>query len=556
MQPHEPQQSPPHLRFEQWEARRLERIEKYDLGVSRADRWTVLAALGMATGIELAGRTATGILLPDMQGNAGATLDELSWVLIAYNTGYICSLGVSAGFVRSFGTRKLWMACLFLFGLGNLLTYFSHELIPLLIARSIAGLGGGIFLVRSIVFLRELFPKKETARAVTMFNSLVFSIKGLWPILMGALSDSSSWNNAFLTQIPFVVLSYFLIRRYMPLRLESVEDLPPADYLGVGLMLAAMVCAQIALNRGERDMWFESPLISSLLILALLSFLAFLWWDSREGNENPIFHIRTILSQSTYTAAFGLVLLCGVFLGAGLYVIPQYLRILQPYNAQQTAVFYLIDTIGLALGVHCAVWIGVPRFGGASTAGLGIALFGLANTIFVFIWTDMTPGNYIGYVLLLHGIGTGLLLAGASLLSTGTLDRRFQNEAASSYFFLRQLGASLGVTAAAVLIDQRMTVHSSRLLDTANRLDPTVERVLRDFSALIAARANGTSVPNPGNYEIFQGLVVTQARLLAFIDICFCLAVAAGLGLIVVAVARWRQLHSVEHPHLASIVGR
>jgi hypothetical protein len=95
--------------------------------------------------------------------------------------------------------------------------------------------------------------------------------------------------------------------------------------------------------------------------------------------------------------------------------------------------------------VSYAVWIGVPRFGGAKTAGFGMALFGLANTIFVFIWTDGTPGNYVGYVLLIHGIGTGLLLAGASFLSTGTLDRRFQNEAATSYFFLRPVGASLGV---------------------------------------------------------------------------------------------------------------
>jgi hypothetical protein len=208
------------------------------------------------------------------------------------------------------------------------------------------------------------------------------------------------------------------------------------------------------------------------------------------------------------------------------------------------------------LGVSFAVCIGVPRFGGAKTAGLEIILFGVANAIFVLIWTDRTPGNDIAYVLFLLGIGSGLLLAGISLLSTGTLERRFQDEPASSYFFLRQVGASLGVSAAAVLIDQRMTMHSSRLLDTANRLDPIVQRVLRDFASLISARANGTSVSDPGNYELFQGLVVTQARLLAFIDICFCLAVAAVIGLIVLAIARWRQLHAVEHPHLTSIVGR
>ena len=80
----------------------------------------------------------------------------------------------------------------------------------------------------------------------------------------------------------------------------------------------------------------------------------------------------------------------------------------------QTAVFYLVDTIGMFLGVSFAVWIGVPRFGGAKTAGLGIILFGIANAIFVLIWTDMTPGNGIAYVLFLLGIGSGLSLAGIS----------------------------------------------------------------------------------------------------------------------------------------------
>jgi hypothetical protein len=85
-----------------------------------------------------------------------------------------------------------------------------------------------------------------------------------------------------------------------------------------------MVCGQIALSRGERDMWFQSPFIVSLLVISVVCFAAFLWWDSRDGNQNRVFHIRTIVSQHTYTAAFGLVLLCGLFLGAGLYVIPQF----------------------------------------------------------------------------------------------------------------------------------------------------------------------------------------------------------------------------------------
>jgi DHA2 family multidrug resistance protein len=311
----------------------------------------------------------------------------------------------------------------------------------------------------------------------------------------------------------------------------------------------------VSLSRGERDMWLQSDRIWLLLASSAACFVAFLWWERRKDNQNPIVHIRTILAQHTYTAAIGLVLLGGAFMGAGLYVIPQYLRIIEPYNAQQAAMFYVVDTIGLLIGVSTAAWVGVPRFGGALTAGAGVALFGCTNLAFVYIWTDATPAADVALLLLADGIGVGLLLAGMSLLSTGSLERRFQNEAATSYFFLRQLGASIGVSLAAVLIDRRMTVHSSRLLDTANRFDPTAERFLADLARVIATRGDGTSVPIPGNYELFRGLVVTQARLLAFIDICFCLAVAAVICLVVLAVTRWRQLHPVPEHHFASMIG-
>src|SRR5215472_18212035 len=150
----DPQAAPQDLKFEDWERLRMARLDRFVQTAPRSERWLLLAGLAAATGAEVAGRTATGVLLPDLQGNAGATIDELAWVLIAYNTGYICSLGVSAGIVRSFGIRWLWLVSLFLFGLGTTLTFFSHSLVPLLIARGIAGLGGGVFLVRTILFLR------------------------------------------------------------------------------------------------------------------------------------------------------------------------------------------------------------------------------------------------------------------------------------------------------------------------------------------------------------------------------------------------------------------
>lgn len=537
-------QSP--VAFEDWEALRVARIDFFNREVPPHARWLALIGMGIATGIEIAGRSASGILLPDMQGNAGATLDELSWVLVAYNTGYICSLGISAGFVRSFGIRRLWLVCLSLYALGTLLTFTSHDLVPLLIARGIAGLGGGVFLARSVLFLRELFPKSEVARAITLYNIIVFTIDALWPIAMGSITDATSWNLAFLLCLPFVVVAFVLLWRWLPVRIMPRDFRPPADYPGFILLVLAITLFQVAANRGERDLWFQSLWIDTFFFLSLVLFFAFFFWELRSKHPSPLFHFRSMLSQRTYTPAFALIVIVGIFQGAGLYIIPQYLRIIQPYNAGQTAVFFLYEAIGLFIGVTAAVWIGVPRLGAAPTAGFGFAIFGAVNFAFVYLWTPSTPPFELIALLFIYGCGLGLILACVSLLSTGSLDRRFQNDAATSFYLLRQISSSVGVTLAAVLIDQRMTFHSSRLLDTANRFDPLVQRTLAAFSSLISNRAAGNSVPVPGDLQLFQGLVVVQARLLSFIDISFCFAIAAIVAILVLAFVRWRQLNVVN----------
>ena len=104
----------------------------------------------------------------------------------------------------------------------------------------------------------------------------------------------------------------------------------------------------------------QSDWIWLLLLTSVVCFVAFLWWEFRKDNQNPILHFRSILSQHAYKAAFGLVLLGGAFLGTGLYVIPQYLRIIEPSNARQAAMFYVVDTIGLYIGVNMAVWVVFP----------------------------------------------------------------------------------------------------------------------------------------------------------------------------------------------------
>src|ERR1700678_1251200 len=66
-------------------------------------RVAVLLTVGMISAIEIPNRLSINVFLPDMQGNVGASSDEISWVIILYNVGYLCSLALSAWMTRVIG---------------------------------------------------------------------------------------------------------------------------------------------------------------------------------------------------------------------------------------------------------------------------------------------------------------------------------------------------------------------------------------------------------------------------------------------------------------------
>jgi MFS transporter, DHA2 family, multidrug resistance protein len=101
---------------------------------------------------------------------------------------------------------------------------------------------------------------------------------------------------------------------------------------------------------------------------------------------------------------------------------------------------------------------------------------------------------------------------------------------------VRQLGNTVGVTAATVLFDHRMTFHSARLLDTANRLDPTTLTTLSQYAGLIHRNAGGDTNPALGALQLFENNVITQSRLLSYVDIYFGLAFISIVG----ALLLWR----------------
>jgi DHA2 family multidrug resistance protein len=535
--------------LEGWEQQEQQYITRVFGGLTDRRRLTILLSVGLVTAIEISNRLSINVLLPDMQGNVAADADEISWVVTLYNLGFLCSLALASWMTRVVGARRHLLGCIGLYSLGALGCFLSaRSLAFLLISRLIMGFGGGAFLVRTIILAGFMFPGAARIRAVTYLYGVLFVFQLCYPVAMGWINDHLHWNYAFLIDFPFLAVGAFLIWRIIPGgHLFRRDEQQKVDLTGAVLLIISLACLQVATSRGERDLWFESTWITSALVASLACFAIFLWWDSRPGNLFPVFHLRMIWRQGALRTSFGVVLIVGATLGAGLFVVPQYLRYVQDYSATQTGGFVSLYTLGLGSGLIVTLRYLMPRIGGPRTLGLGLALMIATCDSLIYIWTPTTPTGILAPAIFLQGLALAPSVLAAANVATANAPLPDLNDVSTMYLFVRQIGNTFGVTAATVLFDHRMTLHSSRMLDVSNRLDPITRTTLAQYAGLVHRNGGGGSNPALGALQLFQANVIRQSRLLSYLDIYFALAALAGLGLLLLACTRIEKKYTDRH---------
>jgi DHA2 family multidrug resistance protein len=519
--------------------------------VSERHRLAILLTIGMVAAIEISNRLSINVFLPDMQGNVGASSDEISWVIILYNVGYLSSMAMAAWMRRLMGMRRSLLLSIGIYAVGAMGCVLSTgSLTQLLVSRLIMGFGGGAFLVRVVIMSGLLFPGKARMAAATKLYLVLSAFEVPYPCAMGWITDTFHWNYAFLVDFPFLAIGAFLIWKLVPpgFLVGSGKD-SGIDVWGALLLVASLACMETATSRGERDLWFQSDWITLALIAAAIFFIWFLWWDFRPENASPVLHLRVIARQANLRSFFLVILIVGAFFGAGLYVVPQYLRFVQDYSALQAGGFISMYTLGLGLGLQLTLHVLIPRLGPVRTLVFGMLLLIATYVTIFYIWTPTTPTVVLAPVIFLQGFCIAPSLIAAGTFVTSNVPIADVNDISTTYFFVRQLGNTFGVTAATVMFDRRMTLHSSRLLDVSNRLDATTRSTLAQYADLIHRNGGATSVPALGALQLFQNNVITQSRLLSYIDIYFGLATLGVVALISIAVTKAKPKLGQHHFH-------
>jgi DHA2 family multidrug resistance protein len=476
-------------------------------------KWIITITVIIASLLELIDTTIVNVSLPDIQGNLGATLEDIAWVVTGYAVANVIILPMSGWLGSRFGRKNYFITSIIVFTIASFLCGNAHGLNELVLFRILQGLAGGGLISTSQAILIETWPREQIGTATALFGLGAVVGPTVGPTIGGYITDHSSWRWIFYVNIPVGALAAFCAYTFIN-ETPKEEKGRPVDWWGILLLAVAVGSLQTILEKGESEDWFSKPYILVLTIAAVLGVILFIWREL--SIDYPIVNFGILRHRS-----FAVGMFTSFVLGFGLYgsvfVFPVFCQNLLGFTAQQTGEL-------LFPGGLCTI-VMMPFIGKMLNKGIPAQFMATGGMFLFFVFTTMLSNSTLAtgqadvlIPLLIRGVGMALLFVPLTTLAIADLKGPEIGQGTGLNNMMRQLGGSFGIATLTTIIHLREGFHRNVLISNVNPYNPAFTT---RFNMLIQSfEAKGKSVLDATHmaYAAIEGAVTKQSLLLTYDD--------------------------------------
>ncbi len=288
--------------------------------MSRSHPNLILATCILASSLAFVDGSVTNVALPAIGKSLSASGAELQWVVNAYllPLSALLLLGGAAG--DRYGRARLLVGGTLLFALASAACAVAPNLIVLLVARGLQGVGSAILMPNSLAILGATFTGAARGRATGIWASIGAVMAAIGPVLGGWLIDTVSWRAIFLINLPLAAGAVALALLYVKDSRDS--DKAALDWTGGMLATAALGALTWGLTIGSGPQgWTHAAVMA--VAAGMVIMLAFLWTQKQKREHammplvlfgSPSFIGLTLLTLFLYGALGALMVLMPYFL--------------------------------------------------------------------------------------------------------------------------------------------------------------------------------------------------------------------------------------------------
>ncbi|MEW9552380.1 MFS transporter [Nonomuraea sp. NPDC050783] len=394
-----------------------------------ATGWMPLAVLATAQFLVVLSTSIVNVALPELRTGLGLGPAGLSWVVNAYVLafGSLLLLGGRSGDV--YGLRRVFLTGTALFAAASLGAALAGDLVTLVAARAVQGVGAALLAPTALAMVLTLFhdgPRRGAALGVWGAVSGVGGAAGV--LLGGLLSDAYGWRSVFWVLVPLAVSVTAAAWRLLP------ADRPRGGRLDLPGALAVTL-GLTALTYGVSGGFWPAVAVGVLLLALFLAL--------QRRSADPLVPVRILRTGSVAAANVLMALLGAVWLGL-FFFLPLYQQRVLGHTPTETG----LTQLPLALTITLASWA-TPRLT-RRLPGRAVLAGGLVLLAAGLAWLARAPsdGTFLSALLgpsLLIGAGLGAGFVQLTALSAAGVPAGDSGLAGGLVNATRQIGGAIGL---------------------------------------------------------------------------------------------------------------
>ncbi|TDE12223.1 DHA2 family efflux MFS transporter permease subunit [Jiangella asiatica] len=418
--------------------------DKLDRGVLKVAGVVVLGAI-----MSILDVTVVSVALPTFQSEFNATYATVAWTMTAYTLALAAVIPITGWAADRFGTKRLYLTSLVLFVLGSVLCSMAWDIGPLIGARILQGLGGGMLMPLGMTIMTRAAGPDRVGRVMAVLGipMLLGPIGG--PILGGWLIEAATWHWIFLINLPIGIFAFIAAFRVLPK--DQPQPSETFDFVGMALLSPGLAAFLYGVSSIPEHGTVRAGEVLVPAIIGLALVVAFVFHALRK--DHPLIDLHLFLNRHLTIAVVTMSLFIVAFMGAAI-LFPSYYLQVRDETTLMAGLLMAPQGLGAMITMPIAGRLTDKTGPGKLVLG-GIVLIAAGMTTFTQLTADTSYPLLLGSLFVM-GLGMGMTMMPIMTAALASLTHGEVARGSTLMNIVQQTGGSIGTAVMSVILTNQI----------------------------------------------------------------------------------------------------
>lgn len=282
--------------------------------------------------------TGSGVALPHIRRDTGASLEALQWVVHGYNLTFASFMLACGSLADRFGRRRVFAGGAALFTVASLVSAATSNILVLDLMRGLAGVGAAALLTGGSAILATSFDGPARTRAFAAVGIVTGGGLALGAMAAGTLADALGWRWFF----GLHALLMLLVLLAVPFLTESRGAVAArVDWAGTATFVSSLFLLMLGMVEGPQWGWGSAG-VRGLLAGSAVLMVAFVLVEQR--TRHPMLDLR-LLRNARFMALCLIPVVVSLSFVILLPLLPNYLVVANDASSRAAGATMLLMTL-------------------------------------------------------------------------------------------------------------------------------------------------------------------------------------------------------------------